>query len=183
MAVFNVLFVCIGNSCRSQMAEGFARTYGTDVLQPWSAGLAPASIVQPMTIQVMAAKNINIQDQFPKSIHEMDLNAFDVIANMSGQAMPLGVQANVLPWVVVDPMGQSEEVYVGVRDQIEGLVMQLILDLRRHVRAAEVKPSATPQIANAPRVAPAPAGNATDKAKPADSSKQFGFGRVRRARD
>ena len=61
-----VLFLCIGNSCRSQMAEGFARKYGADVMEVGSAGLAPAAIVQPETHQVMNQKNINIDDQFPE---------------------------------------------------------------------------------------------------------------------
>ena len=55
-----VLFLCIGNSCRSPMAEGFAKCYGSDVMQAESAGLAPAGIVQPLTKKVMEEKNINI---------------------------------------------------------------------------------------------------------------------------
>ena len=55
-----VLFLCIGNSCRSQMAEGFANRYGQDVMKVASAGFAPASIVQPLTRKVMEDKNINI---------------------------------------------------------------------------------------------------------------------------
>src|SRR3954464_13235438 len=60
-----ILFVCIGNSCRSQMAEGFARAYGSDVLDIQSAGLSPASIVQPLTAQTMMERNIRLDGQFP----------------------------------------------------------------------------------------------------------------------
>jgi len=56
MARRKVLFLCIGNSCRSQMAEGFARTYGSDVIEALSAGLAPAISVSPATIETMKEK-------------------------------------------------------------------------------------------------------------------------------
>ena len=188
----NVLFLCIGNSCRSQMAEGFARKYGSDVVSAWSAGLSPAPIVQPLTIEVMLRKNIDIQDQFPKSVHELELDAFDVIVNLSGMPLPASPRAETLVWKVTDPMTQGEEVYLQVRDQIEGLVMQLILQIRRQTKraalqrpdpvarqpvspAAQVMP-ARPPVAPAP-VVPAP-GTGTSQL-----SGQFRFGRMRRARD
>ena len=62
-----VLFVCIGNSCRSQMAESFARAYGADVLEVRSAGLSPATIVSPLTKQILAERNLNTDGQFPKA--------------------------------------------------------------------------------------------------------------------
>src|SRR6478752_9022266 len=116
------------------MAEGFARKYGSDVLEPSSAGLAPASIVQPLTKKVMEAKNINIDDQFPKDLDQVGVAQFDLIVNMSGNKLPNQVQIEVLEWSVEDPIGQSEDTYVQVRDQLEHQVMRLILDLRRDVR-------------------------------------------------
>ena len=79
-----VLFVCIGNSCRSQMAEGFARTYGDDVLIAASAGLAPAFSVAPDTQRAMLEKNIDLRDHFPKSIRHLGRSQFDLVVNMSG---------------------------------------------------------------------------------------------------
>jgi arsenate reductase len=165
------------------MAEGFARCYGSDVLAAWSAGLAPAQIVQPLTIEVMRWKNIDIQEQFPKSIHELDLNAFDVIFNMSGVALPAGIRGEIRVWNVMDPMQQAEEVYLQVRDQIEGLVMQYILELRRGLRREGALPLPRPVI---PR--PVPGGASSKVADPAipgpgPGAQRFGFGRVRRARD
>ncbi|HVO97298.1 MAG TPA: hypothetical protein VMT15_04495 [Bryobacteraceae bacterium] len=125
-----VLFVCIGNSCRSQMAEGFARAYGADVLTAASAGLSPALIVQPLTKYVLAARNVNIDRQFPKGMEILAREQFDLIVNMSGQELPLGPGANVREWPVRDPIGQSEAVYEAVAAQIEDLVMRLILELR-----------------------------------------------------
>ena len=125
-----VLFVCIGNSCRSQMAEGFARAYGDDILTAASAGISPASIVQPLTKQVLAARNVRIDDQFPKGLEILTHEPFDVIINMSGQKLPLAPGVVVRDWPVRDPIGLSEPIYKAVAEQIEGLVMRLILELR-----------------------------------------------------
>ncbi len=137
-----VLFLCIGNSCRSQMAEGFARRYGADVLEPSSAGLAPASIVQPLTKTVMEAKNINLDAQYPKDLGSVDVPGFDMIVNMSGRKLPARIPIEVRDWKIEDPIGRSEEIYLKVRDEIEHLVMRLILDLRREARKAEGPPPA-----------------------------------------
>lgn len=124
-----ILFVCIGNSCRSQMAEAFARVYGRDVMEVQSAGLAPATIVAPMTIQVLSEKNVLIDGQFPKGLDMMARIPFDIVVNMSGVKIGLP-GAQVIEWPVIDPMGQKEEVYRAVAQRIEDLVMRLILELR-----------------------------------------------------
>lgn len=124
-----VLFVCVGNSCRSQMAEGFARVYGADVLDVYSAGLSPAQIVQPMTIQSMAERNVRLDGQQPKGIETMMRRPFELIVNMSGQRLP-PMQGHVLTWPVPDPIGRTQEVYRNVTAQIEALVIRLILDIR-----------------------------------------------------
>ncbi len=113
------------------MAEGFARKYGRDVMEPFSAGFAPAPIVQPLTKKVMEAKNVNIDEQYPKDLDMIDVPTLDLIVNMSGNRLPPRMPIEVKEWKVEDPIGRSEDVYVSVRDQIENLVMQLILGLRR----------------------------------------------------
>jgi arsenate reductase len=128
--VKKVLFLCIGNSCRSQMAEGFARRYGSDVMKVASAGLAPAPIVQPLTKKVMEAKNINIDDQHPKDLQDLPVGDFDLVVNMSGSKLPPYLHANVQDWEVEDPIGKSEETYIAVRELLEHQVMRLILDIR-----------------------------------------------------
>lgn len=125
-----ILFVCIGNSCRSQMAEGFARAYGDDILIAQSAGLSPASIVQPLTQQVMAGRNIRIDRQFPKGMEILTREQFDLVINMSGEKLPVAPGTRFRDWPVRDPIGQTEAVYRSVAEQIEGLVMRLILELR-----------------------------------------------------
>ena len=113
------------------MAEGFARHYGSDVLDPCSAGWSPAFIIQPLTRQVMEAKNINIDDLYPKNLGEVDLQNLDLIVNMSGRPLPAALPIESREWKVEDPIGRTESVYLAVRDQIEALVMSLILELRR----------------------------------------------------
>lgn len=116
------------------MAEGFARRYGSDVLECMSAGLAPAPIVQSMTKKVMEAKNIRLDDHFTKNFDEIALPEFDLVINMSGRGLPSNLPIDVRNWKVEDPIGQSEQVYIAVRDQIEHAVMHLILEFRRDLR-------------------------------------------------
>jgi arsenate reductase len=124
-----VLFVCIGNSCRSQMAEAFARAYGSDILVPRSAGVSPATIIQPLTRQVLEQRNLRVDGQFPKGMEITQQERFDVVVNMSG--VPMSVPgATVVEWPVEDPIGREEAVYQAVATQIEALVMRLILELR-----------------------------------------------------
>ena len=124
-----VLFVCIGNSCRSQMAEAFAEAYGADIMEVQSAGVSPASYIAPLTKQTLAERNLNIDDHFPKSVDSLRSQPFDVVLNMSGTPLRMP-GAHVIDWIVPDPIGQSEAYYRTVATQIEGLVMRLILELR-----------------------------------------------------
>lgn len=130
MALKRVLFLCIGNSCRSPMAEGFARCYGSDVMEAKSAGLSPAAIVQPTTKKVMEEKNININHIQPRELTAVDF-PFDLIVNMSGRRLPTNLAPEIQEWNVEDPIGKDESVYVAARDKIEMMVMRLILDLRK----------------------------------------------------
>lgn len=122
------------------MAEGFARKYGSDVMEAASAGLSPAGIVQPLTKKVMEAKNIPLADHFPKDLAAIDIRGFDLIINMSGVRLPGRVKAELREWKVDDPIGCTEEVYTAVRDEIEMLVMRLILELRRGTRKKSTTP-------------------------------------------
>lgn len=119
------------------MAEGFARKYGSDVLQAASAGLAPAGIVQPLTKKVMDAKNIRLEGQFPKDLSAINVRNFDLIVNMSGTPFSGRLPIEVREWKVEDPIGREEDVYIAVRDEIEMLVMRLILELRREARKSK----------------------------------------------
>ncbi len=129
-----ILFVCVGNACRSQMAEGFARAYGSDVLEPMSAGLAPASDLPPDTVRAMEEKNIDLKTHFPKSWWHLAGAEFDLVVNMSGCELPPGVAAPQRVWKVEDPYLLEYDGMCKVRDEIESRVMSLILELRRAVQ-------------------------------------------------
>ena len=124
------------------MAEGFARTYGSDVLQAQSAGLAPAIAVAPLTYKVMLEKNIDVGSLYPKEFQPA-MGSADLIINMSGSALPGSPKVPVENWEIRDPIGESEEIYRDVRDQIELRVMQLILTLRARNQS---KPAASAKV-------------------------------------
>ncbi len=111
------------------MAEGFARAYGADVLSAQSAGLAPALAVAPLTHKVMLEKNIDLGHIYPKSIDALR-GDFDLVINMSGQKRPFETQVPIENWEVQDPIGEPEEVYRRVRDDIEQRILRLVLALR-----------------------------------------------------
>lgn len=117
------------------MAEGFARTYGKDVLEPMSAGLYPASYIALLTIQTMKEKNIDLAGHSPKSIEDVE-GPFDIVVNMSGERLPFSLGPVTYEWQVRDPIGESEGVFQAVAAQIEDLVMRLILELRGAGRQA-----------------------------------------------
>ncbi len=135
-----VLFVCIGNACRSQMAEGFARAYGSDVLIPASAGISPAMNVAHDTVRAMAEKNIDVRDHFPKSLRHLGRARFDLAINMSGFDIPDSTGAEIRSWDVPDPVSLDYEEHCLVRDAIERLVMTLIVELRRDRQAPQLRP-------------------------------------------
>jgi arsenate reductase (thioredoxin) len=124
-----VLFVCIGNACRSQMAEGFARSYGSDVLEAFSAGLAPAYSIPAITQDVMREKGIDLAAQYPKPFRPQLIDQCEIAINLSGE--PIAISPKVREWKVADPIGEKDDFHRQTRDQIEKLVMDLILELRR----------------------------------------------------
>jgi arsenate reductase len=141
-----VLFVCIGNACRSQMAEGFARAYGSDILIPASAGLGPASRVAPDTIEAMQEKGIDLRDHFPKSVRHLGRIEFDLVINMSGTALPETFACEVRDWDVEDPVYLKYDDHCVIRDEIEKLVMNLILELRRENAHSHLRPFGSSEV-------------------------------------
>jgi arsenate reductase len=140
-----VLFICVGNAFRSQMAEAFARSLGHGLLAADSAGITPVYELPESTVRVMREKGIDISQQFPKLVSSLDLKAYDVIVNMTGlplQGLPAGVTRN---WIVPDPVGEPDSVLRDVRDEVESLVMGLVLE-RRHAREKLERPRLTHKL-------------------------------------
>jgi len=116
-----LLFVCVGNSCRSQMAEGFARAMGGDRLEAASAGTMRTDRVAPKAALVMAELGIDISDQEPTALTEMMLDEADRIFIMGCDARkycPTAWLEDAVDWDLEDPMGRGVEKYREVRDLI-----------------------------------------------------------------
>jgi arsenate reductase (thioredoxin) len=134
-----VLFVCFGNACRSQMAEGFARAYGSDEMIPASAGVFPAKALARDTVRAMLEKNIDLREHFPKSIGHLGRAKWDLVINMSETFVSDGIGLRMVEWEVPDPVFMKYEDHCKVRDAIERNVMNLILELRLERRMPQFK--------------------------------------------
>ena len=121
------------------MAEAFARAYGSDVVVPASAGLAPASRVAPDTLEAMQEKGLDLRDHFPKAIRHLGRVEFDLVINMCGEPLPDSIRCEVRSWEVPDPVSLSFEEHCAVRDKIERLIMHLILELRKEQAQPQLK--------------------------------------------
>src|SRR4051812_46596989 len=95
-----VLFICIGNICRSPMAEALARKYGSDVLEPSSAGVAPALANTPFTRSVLAEKNVDLGPHLPRRFRDLAPKDYDLIVNISGSMLPQNLGVPVEDWAV-----------------------------------------------------------------------------------
>ncbi len=134
-----VMFLCTGNACRSQMAEGFARELGKDVIEPFSAGLIAAG-VHPRAIAVMKELGIDISRQRSKPIDEKLLKTMDTVITLCDNAAeacpwtPPGITR--LHWPITDPVGtvgKEEKImkeFRRARDEIREKVEQFISGIR-----------------------------------------------------
>ncbi|MGH2837933.1 MAG: arsenate reductase ArsC [Thermoleophilaceae bacterium] len=122
----HVLFVCVQNAGRSQMAEAFFRRHAPDDVRAESAGSAPATVVHPEVIEVMNDVGIDLTGRKPRRLGlEMQLHADWAITMGCGDACPY-VPTRVEDWDVPDPCGRSLDEVRAVRDEIEGRVRELI---------------------------------------------------------
>jgi arsenate reductase len=125
-----VLYLCIGNACRSPMAEGFANHYGKGWLTAYSAGFKPAGIIMPNTIEAMRERGIDVAHQGSKGISEINLILMHWIVILDESlvnSVPAdSLDAEVLHWFVPDPFGEPIDTYRRVRDEIETRVLQFI---------------------------------------------------------
>ncbi len=130
MKKLRILFVCVGNACRSQMAEGFAKYLGADIVEVQSAGMMPLETVPAQTRKVMLEREMPIDDQFPKGVEVFRNTEFDLVINMSGITLPKGLKEKERRWAVADPYGRSEGAYRQVRDELEKAVKELLTQVR-----------------------------------------------------
>ncbi|MBD2653900.1 arsenate reductase, glutathione/glutaredoxin type [Synechocystis sp. FACHB-383] len=124
-----VMFVCKRNSCRSQMAEGFAKTLGAGEISVTSCGLE-SSRVHPTAIEMMTEVGIDISDQTSDPIENFNADDYDAVISLCGCGVNLPpewvTQEIFEDWQLEDPDGQSLEVFRTVRGQIKERVENLI---------------------------------------------------------
>jgi protein-tyrosine-phosphatase len=121
------LFVCIENSCRSQMAEGFARALGGAAVSAFSAGSRPSGQVNARAIRFMAEKGVDLAPQRSKGLDDLPALRWDWIVTMGcGDACPHLPARRRLDWELPDPKGLDDAGFRAVRDRIEAKVRELI---------------------------------------------------------
>jgi arsenate reductase len=127
-----VIFICVGNSCRSQLAEAFARKHAPDVIDPSSAGLSPFGRIVEPTVSVGSEFGLSFDGQFSKGFGPEDLAAADLIVNLTGIDSPglFKTTRPVVVWDVDDPFGEDREVYRRIAAQIEAKILVLAAEIR-----------------------------------------------------
>lgn len=125
-----VLFVCVHNAGRSQMAAALLDHHGRGRVRVRSAGSAPAAEVNPAVIAVMAEIGIDLSRELPKPLSDEAARAADVIVTMGcGDACPVYLGKRYLDWELTDPAGRSVDEVRRIRDDIDRLVRALLDEL------------------------------------------------------
>ncbi|MFN8200546.1 MAG: arsenate reductase ArsC [Nakamurella multipartita] len=126
----SVLFVCVHNAGRSQMAAGFLSALSDGQVEVRSAGSLPADQVNPAAVQAMGEVGIDISDQRPKVLTTDAVQASDVVITMGcGDACPIFPGKRYEDWKLDDPAGQGVAAVRPIRDEIRGRIEQLLAEL------------------------------------------------------
>ncbi|RYB89434.1 arsenate reductase ArsC [Nocardioides glacieisoli] len=130
MTTPTVLFVCVHNAGRSQMAAGWLRHLAGDRVEVLSAGSAPAGSINPVAVEAMAEVGIDIAGQQPKLLSDAAVEQSDVVITMGcGDACPFYPGTRYEDWALDDPAGQGIDAVRPIRDEIKGRVEALIASL------------------------------------------------------
>jgi len=130
----NLLFVCVGNSCRSQMAEALANHHGNGRVRAWSAGSRPLGEIIPQTYEVMQETGVSLEGHFSKGLKDVPVDEMDVVVGMGCEVacpVPVGFKGRVIEWNIPDPYGRELAFFRSVRDSIQRRVLALLNDLDR----------------------------------------------------
>lgn len=131
-----ILFVCVENACRSQMAESFARLLGGDRVEAFSAGSKPAGSVNPRAIAFMAERGMDMAANASKSLDAFTNQPFDAVVTMGcGDACPSLSARRREDWALPDPKHLPDAEFRAVRDEIERRVLDLLERLRAEAAA------------------------------------------------
>lgn len=125
-----LVFVCVENSCRSQMAEGFARLHGAGKVEPYSAGSRPSGKVNETAVVLMKEKGVDLTKQGSKGLDALPEGRFAAVVTMGcGDACPHLAAERRLDWALPDPKHMPPDEFRKVRDDIESRVKALIADV------------------------------------------------------
>lgn len=125
-----ILFVCVENSCRSQMAEGFAKALGGLKFEAYSAGSKPGGKVNPDAVKVMREIGIDISTAKSKGFNDLPAKEFDYVVTMGCKDIcPLVPAKEHIDWYIEDPKGKDEEFFRKTRDLIKEKVESLIREV------------------------------------------------------
>lgn len=127
-----VLFVCVHNAGRSQMAAGYLRALGGEAVEVLSAGSAPGDAVNPAAVEAMAEEGIDISGAIPSLLTTESVRESDVVITMGcGDACPIFPGKRYEDWVLEDPAGQGIDAVRRIRDDIRGRVLTLLEELSK----------------------------------------------------
>lgn len=135
----NLLFVCVGNSCRSQMAEALANHHGNGRVRAWSAGSRPLGEIIPQTYEVMQETGISLEGHSSKGLKDAPVDEMDVVVGMGCEVVcpvPVGFKGRVIEWNIPDPYGRELSFFRSVRDSIQRQVLALLNALDRSAEDA-----------------------------------------------
>lgn len=123
----HVLFVCVENSCRSQIAEGFARLLGKDTIKAYSSGSNPSGKVNPKAVASMQELGYDLSSHESKSLDDIPDIEYDMAITMGcGDECPLVKAKQRLDWQIPDPKHMDKEEFAEVRDLIQQKVSELL---------------------------------------------------------
>jgi len=125
-----ILFVCVENARRSQMAEGFANTFGRGKLEVYSAGSRPSSQIDPLVIEVMKEKGIDLTAKRPKGLNDLPPIEMDYLVTMGcEETCPAVLARKIIEWEIPDPKEKSIEFYRKIRDILENKVKAFLEEI------------------------------------------------------
>ncbi|MHB8644135.1 MAG: arsenate reductase ArsC [Gaiellaceae bacterium] len=130
MAPPEVLFVCVHNAGRSQMAAGLVKLRSDGRVHVRSAGSTPADEINPAVVEAMRELGVDMSEEFPKPLTDEAVRASDVVITMGcGDACPIFPGKRYEDWELPDPAGQDLETVRGIRDEIDARVQALVGEL------------------------------------------------------
>jgi arsenate reductase len=132
MTRLKILFICVGNSCRSPMAEAIARSLGSERVEAFSAGLSPLGWISDQTLGTLRTLGHDVGGLSSKGLEDVALENLDIVVSLLGarglDAIPRTIGARREAWSIVDPFGEDDEQYLAVARELESRIRKLLAE-------------------------------------------------------